>query len=577
MYCDTDETVNLSGANINSAIYVNPYVGRVINGYAVNETETNQVKGTTGRFTISEDGYYHDGDPAKEGITGDDDTVRKDKNGAALTATDQHSLKNGVKHYSIADINKSETSMLAVQSVATSSTDGVINIPNAQAFFVLSLITQSGAGTATSASGAYGDTPYKVLMNKSGEEYETKTCYNKSVSYGTYDSVVCGVTHHADYTHVGTASSTSDDDYAKTVGDTAASTATPYIIQYYTTGSNARCVTTPNGYYDINLTSGVYYALPDSFRGLGSVGVQNTRYAVPVDQFNGNGCTVDEDIYLNRYGNTSELDNYFDKYIWNTTQNYSSYTRPYNANTNTDDHGIGLFDSIVMKDKNSKLYNFTLSGSVNTENYDLLPAVTPTTAVNNYFTELSALAGKTLFIHQRDRSTQFFKEGQSTYNGKQNTWLAMTTNIDEATPLTFNKITENGTDYYTISFQSTDGTTKYLEMGNLLVDGEGSLLMSQNPYKFVITYVNSCWRIMGYNTTPNKFINENSQYGFGAYKNPTDAGNQLKLFTYDIVSDTSKLKGTEIRGGTHKNIHWLATGGVVGWSAVSNTLATIIW
>ena len=337
VYCDGDTSgeFNLTGENINSAIYVNPYVGRVINGYAINETS---------QFSNSEDGYYHDGDPAKEGTSGDDDTVR--------SGVTQHSLKNGVKHYSIADINKSETGKL---SVANST----ISIPNSQAFFVLSLITQSLAGTASSSNGDY----------------------SSSLSYGTYSTKeygetantdhVYGMSHNAEYTNVGKPGIESNDsDYVFACKDTASKTAIPYIIDHYCSDATARCVT--NGtYYNIALTENVSYILPDSFRGIGAVGNQNNNYAMKLDVFDGKGCTIDEDIYLNRYGNTSDMDNYFDKYHNNTSQPYGEGSA-YNANTTSANHGIGLFDSVLMKGESSKLSNFTLKGSLNTENYDLV-------------------------------------------------------------------------------------------------------------------------------------------------------------------------------------------------------------
>ena len=259
-----------------AAIYVNPIVGRVINGYAVNETETNAEKGTTGRFSVTENNTYHD-----------------DANSGAGTSRtgQQHTLKNGKKHYSIADINKNETLKLSFGKASanntvtnmvptSSSSNGTINIPNAQAFFILSLITQSCAGTATSATGAY----------------------STSLSYGTYSSSVYGMSHVADYSNVGSAISDSDADYVLASKDTAGNTvssnfAIPYIIYHYTmdtvgdkTGNfPARCVTSTSG-YDIKLTGKTAYSisndpqgnpiplesytyvLPDSFRGLGSGG-----------------------------------------------------------------------------------------------------------------------------------------------------------------------------------------------------------------------------------------------------------------------------------------------------------------
>lgn len=324
-------TTNLTAEDSKGAIYVNPLVGRVINGYAVNETT---------KFSVTENNKYHN----------DEGTYR---------AGIRHSLKNTTKHYTIADINKDETDKLDVSAVPSgtgTNQDGTINIPNSQALFVLSLITQSLAGTANTADGNYSN----------------------SLSYGT-NTTVYGMSHGADYKNVGTATDRTDSDYVLASSDTAANTAVPYIISRYTKTSNgytARCVTksnndTANCYYDINLKEGISYQLPDSFRGLGSVGKNNLRYNLKVDVLDGKGCSIDEDIYLNRFYNKSDerVDNYFDSTHNVISQQYNTNNTDFEAGKGVNNHGIGLFDSIFMKNGNSKLYNFNLSGSVNTEHY----------------------------------------------------------------------------------------------------------------------------------------------------------------------------------------------------------------
>ena len=343
VYLDGDSKTNLTLKTSTGAIYANPLIGRVINGYAVNETEDS--------FSVTEDGHYHDSDLTKR------------------TGT-KHSLQNTTKHYTIADINKYDTNKLNVESVpADTSTDGVIKIPDSQALFVLSLITQSTSGTATSATGVY----------------------STSLSYG---GSVKGMTHLATYERVGeNTSDVKSGDFALAQKDTAGDTANtnyaiPYIIYNYTTanadgGYNARCVTSTLGYYDINLT-GDSYVLPDSFRGLGAVGYYDdkqadkdkhpdrygysdrhtNRYCMKVNVFNGNNAVIDEDIYLNKY----LYDNYFNRLHSNssaTQQNISSDTK-YSINNERGMHGIGLFDTIVMRDSDSVIKDFDLSGSVNT-------------------------------------------------------------------------------------------------------------------------------------------------------------------------------------------------------------------
>lgn len=238
-----------------AAIYVNPIIGRVINGYAVNETT---------QFSVTEDGYYHDAD------------------GTARTGT-KHSLKNGTKHYSIADINSSETKKLEVESVPSTTSDGVINVPNSQALFILSLITQSCAGTAQTPDGSYnGSTPANYL----------------SLSYGT-NSTVYGMSHVAEYSAVGTSESDSTNvsDYNDLVaseyhGDTAANTAVPYIIKHYTVAE-----------VDENTTSTV--------GGL-------TQYTGTVDELNGKEVYIrfsDYYMFCERNSATNGDTNRFLKYV----------------------------------------------------------------------------------------------------------------------------------------------------------------------------------------------------------------------------------------------------------------------
>jgi hypothetical protein len=553
---NTDNNLAADTTAAKAAIYVNPIVGRVINGYAINE-------GTA--LSVTENGTYHD--DANSGA------------GTARTGT-QHTLKNGKKHYSIADIKKysslTDAEKLDVTKVAAAGDDGNIDVPNAQALFVLSLITQSTAGTAPelfgTGSGTHTDETVETSRTDDGNGnitvYKTRTItdiddslcdYSNSLSYGTYGSgsltAVYGMSHTATYSDVGTSESTSSD-YSTYVGyDTAAKDALPYIISHYTVGglktsstttvgepevvpastegkteifdgslddldgkeiyiyndgyymhpdiidskgldalttlpsykllvtkqsngkytltynngitryislpsnreltfastfsstnceftinklsngkfeiyndnltisqkyiglrnkthfygqpvnaSNAynssvygtefdlyvytppsstttttitttitntnavtypaRCVTSTAGYYDINLASGVDYQLPDSFRGLGCVGNNNDAYNFKVDTFDGKGCTIDEDIYLNKF----TTDNYFNLIHRNTNQ-VTNTGSAYGVNKEQDHHGIGLFDSVVTSGADSVLKHFTVSGSVNTEIY----------------------------------------------------------------------------------------------------------------------------------------------------------------------------------------------------------------
>lgn len=246
-------------------------------------------------------------------------------------------------------MNADDNNKLDVTPPVNTTTDGTINVPNAQAMFILSLITQSTSGTAQTADGDY----------------------QNSLSYGTNSNSVYGMSHNADYTNVGKSGiESTDNDYVLASKDTAANSAVPYIIERYCTNHNARCVT--SSYYDINLTGkttynvdSYTYQLPDSFRGIGCVGNYNDNFTTKVDQVNGNNCTIDVDIYLNKFA----TDNYFNKLHNGTSQSTSDDVVDYNVNHGTQNHGIGLFDSFLTK-SSSVIKNITQSGSVNTEIYN---------------------------------------------------------------------------------------------------------------------------------------------------------------------------------------------------------------
>lgn len=130
------------GENVYTNLFINPYIGRVVNGFAIEEGKT---------FSKSTN------------------------------------LNNGRKNYLITQF-KSELSDVEKLNVIAGTTN-IIEVPNAQALFMLSIISQSGMG--------YTD------RNKN-------TC-----GYGHYT-----FTRNADYSKVGTATLTSDDtDYKTALSD----------------------------------------------------------------------------------------------------------------------------------------------------------------------------------------------------------------------------------------------------------------------------------------------------------------------------------------------------------------------
>ena len=342
-------TDNNLGAEKYNVLYANPYVGRVINGYAVNE-------GTS-------------------------------------------TLNNTNKHYTIDSISvPTEANKLDVNF-----DESTISVPNAQALFVMSLITQSTAGTAVSPAGDYG----------------------VSQSYGVNSGYFCGSNHLGTYDYVGSKKTVHNDEtgedeevmyttqseiadyYNKASKDVANATdsnrthAVPYIISAYTKAYNgtypARCITTTgyadknntsdaqiasaNKFWDITLTTsnGDYSDLANymSFRGIGCIGLRDAttdandknnaiynRYNMKVNTFDGNRNTIGISIKLTRYIRTSE--NYFHNVNRSSTTVYaSSNWGNYGIDSNPETLlGLGLFDMTWTKSSNSVYKDFTLTGHV---------------------------------------------------------------------------------------------------------------------------------------------------------------------------------------------------------------------
>lgn len=138
----TTNNTEAVGENVYTNLFINPYIGRVVNGFAIEE-------GTTfGKST---------------------------------------NLNNGRKNYLIAQFNSELSDDEKLNVIA--GTTNTIEVPNAQALFMLSIISQSGMG------------------------YTDK--YKNTCGYGHYT-----FTRNADYSKVGTAALTSNDtDYKTAISD----------------------------------------------------------------------------------------------------------------------------------------------------------------------------------------------------------------------------------------------------------------------------------------------------------------------------------------------------------------------
>ncbi len=287
-----------------SYLYCNPIIGRVINGYAVNETDSD----TKDTYAPYESGSR---------IFGDNTPV----SGNATT------IKNGNKNYSITDLDPDYADL--------SISGTTIDVPNSQAFFIMSLIINCGMGTNGNHVIGY---------------------------YGTNQ-----ITRHANYAYIGTSIKQSDyateaafkatdayKDYAKTVDDTNAS---PYVLSEYASG--AANIGSGSG-FTLNVNDNII--LPDGYKGIGNIyGISFTngntkgyKYSgdlnLALTTFDGKGHTISQNTTYYSYKSDSD--------------NYLPYQ--YIDNSNTTVHGLGLFNYA----NNATYQDCTLTGNVVARQYN---------------------------------------------------------------------------------------------------------------------------------------------------------------------------------------------------------------
>ena len=259
--------VNNANTTISTAdtnwLYVNPIIGRVLNGYAVYEAASN----------TSSDDYQYD----ESNVT----------------------MKNGTKNYSIADIDP-DYEKLEVSAYTQIGTSGKytteVEIPNAQSMYVLSLLMQS----RTIGNDKYSGSALKVA---------------DSDSY-TNDSYK--MMRHATYEYVGTNNNTDYNSYAKYdcygLGSVSGIKWAPYLVERFTEPVS-------NYYYVLSLTNTKTvcnmtltgddddWYLPDGFKGVGYIGYnKKTSDGISLHKFDGGEKTIHLNMSLKHY--SVSTDNY---------------------------------------------------------------------------------------------------------------------------------------------------------------------------------------------------------------------------------------------------------------------------
>ena len=271
-------------------LYCNPYIGRVINGFAVNETASDTTQNTYAPYENGE---------------------RKFGDGSSVTGN-QVSLQNSNKNYSITDLDPDLAKL-----TASSQT---VEIPNSQAFFIMSLIINSGMGTKGTQVVGY---------------------------YGTNQ-----ITRHAEYNNVGSDVKLSDyettaayeatdarKDYAKTIGTTGDNKDNPYLISAYTTGNYIKQLGSDSG-FTLNVNDDII--LPDGYKGIGNVFNKSASLYLALSTFNGKNHTISQNTSFYTYTNDNKKNQ----------DNYLPYTGTV--------HGLGLFNYV----NNATFKDCILTGNV---------------------------------------------------------------------------------------------------------------------------------------------------------------------------------------------------------------------
>ena len=345
--------------NPNVWLYVNPIIGRVINGFAVTESDayrpfedgTRTVNGTTTYWAKKK----------SDGTIGAVDSKTYNTDDYSL---EKVTMKNGTKHYSIADIKsawKKDTSnnlILGDSEKLEVSSGYAITARNAQSFYIMSLIVNSGMGAE--------------------KDFDTGND-TASPKIGYYNAGRFQTVRRAEYNTVGTKASNAD--YLLSINDTYAFNATtklnniPYLIAKYTkpvttdgTDYYAKNIANSSNTCSITLSGGTYY-LPDGFQGIGgkiitykggSNGTKDTTNdsSLKINNFTGASSTISLNMNYNYY------------YTYKTATGLDVFDNTY---IHIDNVGLGLFNiqnGTTNNVDSSRYYNFIITGNVKAECVD---------------------------------------------------------------------------------------------------------------------------------------------------------------------------------------------------------------
>lgn len=513
-------------------LYVNPIIGRVLNGYAITESTS---------YKPFEDGKRKYGDGSGVIFNGSGFAVVDDIDNYSGTVVGV-TMRNGTKNYSITDIKKYQ--LLDAEVAADSSVKNKLEVsstraitaPDAQAFFLMSVMVNSGMSYQN--SGQEGSGSQAGIIGY----------------YGNYQMV-----RHSTYENIG--SETVSDAYTIAATDGCGTTVTPHLIKAY---SKVVVSSNKNNYYakimangtnisTITLSDNSYYYLPDGYKGIGNIfhdpayKINNTNpdanLFLYIRTFSGNGSTISQ--------NTS-FDYYIDDYAYYLPVRYKNSKNDTSNIYTPSSQGLGLINLQPFKDNTyNEFSNLYLTGNVKSYVYNYSGVYNNLKASSNDYTYILSVGLLFGVLGNNQKITNVVIKNVDCFSCRNTGGLIGLASRDTTNAITINyTINSNGYDSDKIissGICSTGGLIGKLNAGFAKVD--------MNNHTFNLTKVECIATQRGGN---------DYDFGVGGFVGMLRAGQNLEVdeanyFKNIIIGTESKTQTVKCKDGAE-----IYTAGVVG-------------
>ncbi|MGN0597457.1 MAG: hypothetical protein ACI4J1_09050 [Ruminiclostridium sp.] len=214
--------------------------------------------------------------------------------GFAVTETDKYesreanvTMQNGTKNYSIADIDKNAAQLsfsgFSHPTGRNSINQATLTVPNAQSLFIMGCIAMSGAGSAGLNGACPGAYSYGLgQMTRHGEYNEIGNAASADYSLSSKD------------TYANSKNTVPYIIYKYTPDKTLSADGTTYVSY------PARNITNNNFVFTLELAGG-NYVLPDGFRGIGSLNSESHDLEMYLYGIKGNNSVIELNMSFNMY------------------------------------------------------------------------------------------------------------------------------------------------------------------------------------------------------------------------------------------------------------------------------------